>query len=236
MSDFSEAYPNSKKILIDGPQGVRVPMREIALEGGKSSIRVYDTSGPQGHDVTRGLPKLREEWVARRLQPSARVNPSRSERCVTQLHYAKKGEITPEMEFIALREGLPADFVRDEVARGRAIIPSNINHLELEPMVIGRNFLVKINANIGNSAVSSSIEEEVAKLQWATLWGADTVMDLSTGKNIHETREWIVRNSAVPIGTVPIYQALEKVGGRPEDLTWEVYRDTLVEQCEQGVD
>ena len=155
---------------------------------------------------------------------------------MTQLHYARKGEITPEMEFIALREGLPADFVRDEVARGRAIIPSNINHLELEPMIIGRNFLVKINANIGNSAVSSSIEEEVDKLQWATLWGADTVMDLSTGKNIHETREWIVRNSAVPIGTVPIYQALEKVGGRPEDLTWEVYRDTLIEQCEQGVD
>ena len=155
---------------------------------------------------------------------------------VTQLHYARKGEITPEMEFIAIREGLPADFVRDEVARGRAIIPANINHLELEPMIIGRNFLVKINANIGNSAVSSSIEEEVEKLRWATLWGADTVMDLSTGKNIHETREWIVRNSAVPIGTVPIYQALEKVGGRPEDLTWEIYRDTLIEQCEQGVD
>ena len=155
---------------------------------------------------------------------------------MTQLHYARRGEITPEMEFIAVREGLPAEFVRDEVARGRAIIPANINHLELEPMIIGRNFLVKINANIGNSAVSSSIEEEVEKLQWATLWGADTVMDLSTGKNIHETREWIVRNSAVPIGTVPIYQALEKVGGRPEDLTWEVYRDTLIEQCEQGVD
>ena len=155
---------------------------------------------------------------------------------MTQLHYARKGEITPEMEFIAMREGLPAEFVRDEVARGRAIIPANINHLELEPMIIGRNFLVKINANIGNSAVSSSIEEEVEKLRWATLWGADTVMDLSTGKNIHETREWIVRNSAVPIGTVPIYQALEKVGGRPEDLTWEIYRDTLIEQCEQGVD
>ena len=146
---------------------------------------------------------------------------------MTQLHYARKGEITPEMEFIAVREGLPAEFVRDEVARGRAIIPANINHLELEPMIIGRNFLVKINANIGNSAVSSSIEEEVDKLRWATLWGADTVMDLSTGKNIHETREWIIRNSAVPIGTVPIYQALEKVGGRPEDLTWEIYRDTL---------
>ena len=140
------------------------------------------------------------------------------------------------MAFVAAREGLPAEFVRDEVARGRAIIPANVNHLELEPMIIGRNFLVKINANIGNSAVSSSIDEEVEKLRWATLWGADTVMDLSTGKNIHETREWILRNSPVPIGTVPIYQALEKVGGRPEDLTWEVYRDTLIEQAEQGVD
>ena len=134
---------------------------------------------------------------------------------MTQLHYARKGEITPEMEFIAIREGLPAEFVRDEVARGRAIIPANINHLELEPMIIGRNFLVKINANIGNSAVTSSIDEEVEKLRWATLWGADTVMDLSTGRNIHETREWIIRNAAVPIGTVPIYQALEKAGGRP---------------------
>src|SRR5215468_6740192 len=226
MSAFNTAYPHSQKVFVDGPQGVRVPMREIALEGGTSSIRVYDTSGPQGHEVKGGLPKLRETWVGCR----------KTDACVTQLHYAKKGEITPEMDFIALREGLPPDFVREEVARGRAIIPSNINHLELEPMIIGRNFLVKINANIGNSAVSSSIEAEVEKLRWATLWGADTVMDLSTGKNIHETREWILRNSAVPIGTVPIYQALEKVGGRPEDLTWEVYRDTLVEQCEQGVD
>jgi phosphomethylpyrimidine synthase len=140
------------------------------------------------------------------------------------------------MAYIASREGLPADFVRDEVARGRAIIPANIKHPELEPMIIGRNILVKINANIGNSAVSSSIDEEVEKLRWSTLWGADTVMDLSTGKNIHDTREWIMRNSPVPIGTVPIYQALEKVGGRPEDLTWEIYRDTLIEQAEQGVD
>src|SRR5207247_10533307 len=195
-------------------------------------LRVYYTSGPQGDDVAAGLPKLREPWISRRLG-SARLKPSR-DGSVTQLHYARKGEITPEMEFIALREGLPADFVRDEVARGRAIIPSNINHLELEPMIIGRNFLVKINANIGNSAVSSSIEEEVAKLQWATLGGADKVMDLSTGKNIHETREWIIRNSAVPIGTVPIYQALEKVGGRPEDLTWEIYRYTLGALCDQS--
>ena len=184
MSEFTTAYPHSQKIFVDGPQGVHVPMREITLESGKSSIRVYDTSGPQDHDVKSGLPKLRQQWVGCR----------KTDACVTQLHYAKKGEITPEMDFIALREGLPADFVRDEVARGRAIIPSNINHLELEPMIIGRNFLVKINANIGNSAVSSSIEEEVEKLRWATLWGADTVMDLSTGKNIHETREWIIRN------------------------------------------
>ncbi len=240
MSDFANAFPNSRKVLVDGPQGVRVPMREIALGGGEAPVRVYDTSGPQEHDVKLGLPKLREPWVRARLgagpEPDTRSKPSRYGECVTQLHYARTGEITPEMEFIAVREGLPAEFVRDEVARGRAIIPANINHLELEPQIIGRNVMVKIKAHIGNSAVSSSIEEEVAKLQWATLWGADTVMDLSTGRNIHETREWIVRNSAVPIGTVPIYQALEKVGGRPEDLTWEVYRDTLIEQCEQGVD
>ena len=155
---------------------------------------------------------------------------------VTQMHYARCGEITPEMEYIAIREGVEVEFVRDEVARGRAIIPANINHPEAEPMIIGRNFLVKINANIGNSAVSSSIEEEVEKMTWATRWGADTVMDLSTGKNIHETREWILRNSPVPIGTVPIYQAVEKINGKVENLTWEIYRDTLIEQAEQGVD
>jgi phosphomethylpyrimidine synthase len=181
---------------------------------------------------------------------------------VTQMHYARRGIITPEMEFIAIREtqrrdGLPdlvtrqhagesfgaaipktitPEFVRDEVARGRAIIPNNINHPESEPMIIGRNFLVKINANIGNSALSSGIQEEVEKMTWSTRWGGDTVMDLSTGKHIHETREWIVRNSPVPIGTVPIYQALEKVDGKAEELTWEIYRDTLIEQCEQGVD
>jgi len=155
---------------------------------------------------------------------------------VTQMHYARKGEITPEMEFIALREGVPAEKVRDEVARGRAIIPSNINHPESEPMIIGREFLVKVNANIGNSAVTSSIAEEVEKLSWSTAWGADTVMDLSTGPDIHTTREWILRNSPVPIGTVPIYQALEKVDGQPTELTWELFRDTLIEQAEQGVD
>ena len=230
MSEFASAYPNSRKVHVEGGQGVRVPMREIALSGGEPPLRVYDTSGPQNVDPAGGLPRLRERWVASRRE---RAKPAEA---VTQLYHARRGKITPEMEFIAVREGLPAEFVRDEVARGRAIIPANVNHLELEPMIIGRHFLVKINANIGNSAVTSSIEEEVQKLRWATLWGADTVMDLSTGRNIHETREWIIRNSAVPIGTVPIYQALEKVGGRPEDLTWEMYRDTLIEQCEQGVD
>ncbi len=236
MIDFATAYPNSRKVYEERdaeltPGGaratLRVPAREVSLAGGEAPLRLYDTSGPQGCDVRGGLPKLREPWIAARRASGA---------IGTQLSYARRGEVTPEMQFIAAREGLPAEFVRSEVARGRAIIPANINHLELEPMIIGRNFLVKINANIGNSAVKSSIEEEVEKLQWATLWGADTVMDLSTGKNIHDTREWIVRNAPVPIGTVPIYQALEKVGGRPEDLTWEIYRDTLIEQCEQGVD
>ncbi|QKS46448.1 phosphomethylpyrimidine synthase ThiC [Paenibacillus cellulosilyticus] len=155
---------------------------------------------------------------------------------VTQMHYARRGIITPEMEYIAIREGMDPEFVRCEVAEGRAIIPANINHPEGEPMIIGRNFHVKINANIGNSAVASSIDEEVEKMTWATRWGADTIMDLSTGKNIHTTREWIIRNSPVPVGTVPIYQALEKVNGVAEDLTWEVFRDTLIEQAEQGVD
>jgi phosphomethylpyrimidine synthase len=256
---FEDAFPGSRKVYVEGPRGVRVPMREISLEGGEPPLRVYDTSGPQGVDVREGLPQTRRAWLLergdveevprflqlsswKREMPPALLARTRTRlqarpgRCVTQLHYARRGEITPEMEFIALREGLDAEFVRSEVARGRAIIPANVNHLELEPMIIGRNFLVKINANIGNSAVSSSIDEEVDKLRWATLWGADTVMDLSTGRDIHETREWIIRNASVPIGTVPIYQALEKVGGRPEELTWEIYRDTLIEQAEQGVD
>jgi phosphomethylpyrimidine synthase len=164
-----------------------------------------------------------------------RLRASRGRR-VTQLHYARRGEVTPEMEFIALREGLDPEVVRDEVARGRAIIPANVNHPESEPMIIGSRFLTKINANIGTSAVTSSAADEVDKLTWATRWGADTVMDLSTGRDIHTTREWIIRNSAVPIGTVPIYQALEKVDSSPEDLTWEVFRDTVIEQAEQGVD
>jgi phosphomethylpyrimidine synthase len=242
-ADFASAFPRSRKIYLEGSPGVRVPMREIALSGGEPPLAVYDTSGPAGFDVHVGLPPLRRPWIQGRgdvetvregaRQPVVRAAAGRRP---TQLHYARRGDITPEMEFVALREGLPAEFVRAEVARGRAIIPANINHPELEPMIIGRHFLVKINANIGNSAVGSSITEEVDKLRWATLWGADTVMDLSTGRDIHETREWILRNAAVPIGTVPIYQALEKVDGRPEDLTWPIYRDTLIEQAEQGVD
>jgi phosphomethylpyrimidine synthase len=258
--------------------------------GVNESVRVYDCSGPWGDEafagtMREGLPGLRRDWIARRgdveagegrradgpdngqamsNQPRPRPLRARAGKVVTQLHYARQGIITPEMEFIAIRENMgreeppdggelwrqhpgqsfgaaiPAhitpEFVRDEVARGRAIIPCNINHPELEPMIIGRNFLVKINANIGNSAVASSIEEEVEKMRWAIQWGADTVMDLSTGKNIHATREWILRNSPVPVGTVPIYQALEKAGGKAEELTWEIYRDTLIEQCEQGVD
>jgi phosphomethylpyrimidine synthase len=214
-------------------------------------------------DIRRGLPALREQWIDARNDTIGLDNPTsiyrrgreampelddvrfpkraparraKSGANVTQMHYARRGEVTPEMEFVAIREGLAPEFVRDEVARGRAIIPANVNHPESEPMIIGRNFLVKINANIGNSAVTSSIDEEVEKMTWATRWGADTVMDLSTGKNIHETREWILRNSPVPIGTVPIYQALEKVNGKAEELTWELFRDTLIEQAEQGVD
>ncbi len=224
---MAEDFPSSERVYrTDGD--LRIPEREIRLGGGEPPLRVYDTSGPAGHDVREGLPKLRQPWIDRRIQ--------RGDRVFTQMHYARRGEITEEMRFAALRENLPVELVRDEVARGRAIIPSNIRHPELEPMIIGRNFLVKINANIGNSAITSSIEEEVEKLQWAVRWGADTVMDLSTGKDIHRTREWIVRNSPVPIGTVPIYQCLEKVKGRAEDLDIDLFLETLIEQAEQGVD
>ncbi|MBC8645936.1 MAG: phosphomethylpyrimidine synthase ThiC, partial [Thermoanaerobaculia bacterium] len=260
-----EPLPGSRKVYALGPRGMRVPMREIALKPTRSSrgeteinapLRVYDTSGPYTDpvaaiDLQAGLPELRRAWILERgeyerCSPRPAPRPDlaltrpreaiRGRGRVTQMHFARKGIVTPEMEFIALREDLPSELVRSEVARGRAIIPANINHPETEPMVIGRKFLVKINANIGNSAVTSSIEEEVQKMVWATRWGADTVMDLSTGKNIHETREWILRNSPVPIGTVPIYEALERVGGKAEELTWEVYRDTLIAQAEQGVD
>jgi phosphomethylpyrimidine synthase len=302
-----EPLPRSRKVYVTGSRpDLAVPMREIAQSDTPASfgaeanppIVVYDTSGPYTDpaariDIRKGLPALRERWIAERGDTVALDGPTsaygrerladarlaglrfelqrRPRRArpganVTQMHYARRGIVTPEMEFVAIRESLkreamlatlPAsvtrqhpgqsfgaaipdritpEFVRDEIARGRAILPANINHPETEPMIIGRNFLVKINANIGNSAVTSSIGEEVEKMTWATRWGADTVMDLSTGKNIHETREWIVRNSPVPIGTVPIYQALEKVDGRAEELTWEIYRDTLIEQAEQGVD
>ncbi len=256
LSGSKKTYHAGKKY-----PDICVPMREIQLTNGKV-LSVYDTSGPYTDttakiDIISGLANLRDPWINNRadtetyagkqitsldkLSASAKSlqrQPRRAKAScnVTQLHYAKKGIITPEMEFIAIRENQTPEFVRDEVAKGRAIIPANINHLELEPMVIGRNFLVKINANIGNSPVSSSIEEEVEKLIWAIRWGADTVMDLSTGKNIHTTRDFIIRNSPVPIGTVPIYQALEKVGGVAENLTWEIFRDTLIEQAEQGVD
>ncbi|MED5578540.1 MAG: phosphomethylpyrimidine synthase ThiC [Nitrospinota bacterium] len=250
------SFPNSKKVHIEGKDNIQVPMREIELAGGEKPLRVYDTSGPAGEDIRNGLPPLRANWIRSRseldemdpsykpvsgkekselpMPPKRKVLRGREN--VTQMHFAKKGEITPEMEFVAIRENMEPEYIRSEVARGRAIIPANINHPESEPMVIGRNFLVKINANIGNSAVSSSIEDEVEKMTWATKWGTDTVMDLSTGDNIHETREWIIRNSPVPIGTVPIYQALEKVNGVAEDLTWKIYEDTLIEQAEQGVD
>ena len=303
-----EPFPASRKIYVQGSRpDIKVAMREIELSESPAQftsgsfskesnppITVYDTSGPYTDphveiDVRKGLPKLRESWIAERgdtevlpgitsdygkerlfssdldhLRFAHLKKPRRAKtgHNVSQMHYAKKGIITPEMEYIAIRENqrmeevraitqqhpgnsfgantplgwITPEFVRDEVASGRAIIPNNINHPESEPMIIGRNFLVKINANIGNSAVSSSIEEEVEKMVWATRWGADTIMDLSTGKNIHETREWIIRNAPVPVGTVPIYQALEKVNGKAEELTWDLFRDTLIEQAEQGVD
>ncbi|AMQ22363.1 phosphomethylpyrimidine synthase ThiC [Geobacillus sp. JS12] len=260
------SFPESRKVYIEGSRpDVRVPMREIVLSPTKTPqgtvenepVRVYDTTGPYTDphfepDVEKGLPPLRRNWIVERgdveemerssvaiqrslpfVRRPLRAKPGKT---VTQMHYAKRGIITPEMEFVAIREQIDPEMVRQEVAAGRAIIPANINHPESEPMIIGRRFHVKINANIGNSAVSSSIEDEVEKLLWAVRWGADTVMDLSTGKHIHETREYIIRNSPVPVGTVPIYQALEKVGGVPEKLTWDVYRETLMEQAEQGVD
>ncbi|MHB1691041.1 MAG: phosphomethylpyrimidine synthase ThiC [Thiomonas sp.] len=301
-------FPASSKVYTEGPQGVSVPWREIALSDTlmqesptvtrllkNAPLRVYDTSGPYTDpqaaiDVRAGLPKLRAAWIAARADTEQLAGPSSTfgqQRAhdpataalrfaappaprraklganVSQMHYARQGIVTPEMEYIALRENLlraqlpdtltqnggqhrgtwfgvrheiSGEFVRQEVAAGRAVVPANINHPEIEPMIIGRNFLTKVNANIGNSAVTSDIEDEVDKMVWSIRWGADTVMDLSTGKHIHETREWIVRNSPVPIGTVPIYQALEKVNGVAEDLTWELFRDTLIEQAEQGVD
>ncbi len=278
----------------------RIQLQEKGENGSKVAIHIYDSSGPYTDagaqiDVKVGLPRLRQSWIEARgdtefspinahnslikLQKKSELplaeHPARQARLgqnVTQMYYARRGIITPEMEYVAIRENqqkaleykkledmdevtrerelrlrgnsfgalmpetITPEFVRSEIAAGRAIIPCNINHPELEPMIIGRNFLVKVNANIGNSALSSGIDEEVEKLVWSTRWGADTVMDLSTGKSIHETREWILRNSPVPIGTVPLYQAFEKVNGRIEDFGWEVYKQTLIEQAEQGVD
>ena len=246
----------SRRVYVEGSRpDLRVPFREVtqvATRGVRGDVpndplRLYDTSGAHGDpEVTvapeTGLPPLRTPWITERGDVEAVPGAGRTAMrarpgaAVTQLHYARRGTVTPEMEFIAIREGLAPEMVREEVARGRAIIPANINHPEAEPMIIGTRFLVKVNANIGNSAVVSSIDAEVEKMRWATRWGADTIMDLSTGKDIHATREWIIRNSPVPVGTVPIYQALEKVGGDAEQLSWEVYRETIIEQAEQGVD
>ncbi|WP_339164839.1 phosphomethylpyrimidine synthase ThiC [Siminovitchia sp. FSL W7-1587] len=221
-------------VNVDIAKGL-LPLRSKWIQE-RGDVEEYE--GREMKPEDNGFKSNHDPRADRHIFPGLKRKPLRAKKGanVTQLHYAKKGIVTPEMEFIAIRENMKPEFVRDEVASGRAIIPANINHPEAEPMIIGRNFHVKINANIGNSAVTSSIEEEVEKMTWATRWGADTIMDLSTGKNIHTTREWIIRNSPVPIGTVPIYQALEKVNGVAEDLTWEVYRDTLLEQAEQGVD
>ena len=257
--------PAREKVYVTGTRpDVRVPFTQVNLTEPEPPFLLYDTSGP-GSNPSVGLPPLRLAWITERgdtteiegraaalrddgrraVRDGGASDPFLGERrpvlrakgaAVTQMAYARRGEITPEMEFIATRERLDAELVRSEVARGRAIIPANVNHPESEPMIIGRKFLTKVNANIGNSAVTSSIAEEVEKMTWATRWGADTVMDLSTGSDIHTTREWIIRNSPVPIGTVPIYQALEKTNGSPEELTWEIYRDTVIEQAEQGVD
>ncbi|GAB3207891.1 phosphomethylpyrimidine synthase ThiC [Marinactinospora endophytica] len=216
--------PSSARVL-------RVPQRRVELSDG-THVDLYDTSGPYTDpdvpiDPARGLPPIRRDWIAERKPIGG---------AVTQVAYAKAGTITPEMRFAAAREGVDPELVREEIAAGRAVLPASRCHPESEPMVIGSRFLVKVNANIGNSAVTSSVAEEVEKMVWATRWGADTVMDLSTGRRIHETREWILRNSPVPIGTVPIYEALEKAGGDPAKLSWELYRDTVIEQAEQGVD
>ncbi|ASU77343.1 phosphomethylpyrimidine synthase ThiC [Actinopolyspora erythraea] len=221
------AIRGSHKIHHSTESGLRVPARRIELSNGEH-LDVYDTSGPYtddnvGIDVHEGIHPLRRGWT-----------DGREHR--TQLEWARQGVVTREMEYIAAREDLSPEFVRSEVAAGRAVIPANRCHPETEPMIIGKNFLVKVNANIGNSAVTSSVEEEVEKMVWASRWGADTIMDLSTGSRIHETREAILRNSPVPIGTVPIYQAMEKVDGDPAKLTWDIYRETVIEQCEQGVD
>ena len=237
---FDYVKNGARKIYLNGTEGVRVGMKEVALQNGEKVI-LYDTAGIYGEedytiDIQKGLPKFRKPWIEERFKKDNQLK--------TQYWYAKNGIITPEMEYVAIRENLgenkansiTPEFVRQEIAAGRAILPSNPNHPEAEPMIIGSRFLVKINANIGNSALGSDIEDEVEKALWAIKWGADTVMDLSTGKDIHKTREAILRNSPVPIGTVPMYQTLEKVNGKIKDLTWEFFKETLIEQAEQGVD
>ena len=287
-----DSYPSSEKVYLKGSLfPINVGMRKINLtpnvhyegntriETPNEPVLVYDTSGPytdpnQKININKGIPRLREEWIANRgdvdeldditsqygrmrrndhtldaIRFPIQHKPLKAKpgKKITQMAYAKAGVITPEMEYVAIRENMnnaqlgikshiTPELVRSEVAAGRAIIPANINHPEAEPMIIGKQFSVKLNTNIGNSALLSSIEEEVNKAVWSCYWGGDTLMDLSTGNNIHETREWIIRNCPVPVGTVPIYQALEKVNGQVKDLTWEIYRDTLIEQCEQGVD
>ena len=231
IESLEESFPSSHKVLVPVKHGdtmMEVPKRRIHLTGDEPPVDVYDTSGPQGFSAVEGLPNLRGEWIASRAAGEGGN--------VTQMHYARAGVITHEMAYAAAREGVEPEFVRKEIAEGRAILPNNVNHPESEPMLIGRNFLVKINANIGNSATTSSIEEEVDKLRWSVRWGADTVMDLSTGTDIHRTREHVIRNSPVPIGTVPIYQCLEKVNGKIEDLTIDLFLETLEEQAQQGVD
>jgi len=230
--DTSGPYTDAQAV-IDLDQGLPPLRRPWIVERGDVEECAGRVVEPRDDGLKPGDPRANLAVFSGALRRPLRAKPGHA---VTQMRYARRGIITPEMEFIGLREQVAPELVRSEVARGRAVIPANINHPESEPMIIGRNFLVKINANIGNSAVTSSIQDEVEKMTWATHWGADTVMDLSTGKNIHTTREWIIRNAPVPIGTVPIYQALEKVGGKAEELTWEVYRDTLIEQAEQGVD
>lgn len=287
------SYPGSEKIYLSGQlyPYLKVGMRQVNLtptvkivNGEKvmnenAPVMVYDTSGVYTDpavktDINKGIPRLREEWIAKRddldqlpaitseygrmreadgsldeIRFNQRYAPRRARegREITQMALARQGVITPEMEYVAIRENMNCEalgikseitpeFVRDEIAAGRAIIPANINHPEAEPMIIGRKFAVKLNTNIGNSALSSGIEEEVSKAVWSCYWGGDTLMDLSTGDNIHETREWIIRNCPVPVGTVPVYQALEKVNGSVKDLSWDIYRDTLIEQAEQGVD
>ena len=258
-TELKISYPGSEKVYIPGiiHPTIKVGMRKVKqmptvvmhngerIETPNADVYIYDTSGAYGDnnmdvDLKKGLPHVRAMWIKERMENA-------DAKGVTQMYYAKQGIITAEMEYVAIRENMNCQqlgiethitpqFVCNEIANGRAVIPANIKHPEAEPMIIGKNFLTKINANIGNSATTSSMTEEVEKAIWSCKWGADTIMDLSTGANIHETREWILRNSPIPIGTVPIYQAIEKVNGDIEKLTWEIYRDVLIEQCEQGVD